>query len=59
LQITDSNEKKEKLRGHKTIQKKEQVQLQTEVFANNYLKNQLGKVEELISQQQIQQPPKQ
>ena len=55
LQITDSNEEKTLVQKHEAIQQKEQKQLQEAIFQDNYLRSQLGKVEELTQQTQTLQ----
>ena len=58
MQITDGDEEKTLIQKHEITQQKEQEQLKAEIFSNNYLRNQLSKVEELTQQTQIiQQQP--
>jgi len=58
LKITDdgNNENKKLIELHEKTQQKQQTRLQEAIFQENYLKNQLGKVEELTKQTQEQTP---
>ena len=59
-QITDGSEEKENLiKEHEETDQKQREQLQATIFQENYLRNQLTKVEELTQQVQIVQPVQQ